>query len=358
MNINNLNIKYLSLAVIILLAAAAWILLQKSPPTANNKQDRDSDKVTTQVKVINGIAAIDLSTSEQVQSGITTIQLNQRLHQVQLTAYGSVVSIQDLSKDVQSFDGDKVLLIKSTESLFISRGNFERIKSLYHKKLASEQDFQSSQAAFLSDQADVKSASSNLNSLRSSIVEQWGDNLSKWIFDDSPKLQRLLSLKDKLVQVSLPSEKMGMNIPSNIFIQSPSEDNKKILCGFVSAGFIANAQFQTKTLYYITDGSSLNGGMNVKAFLPAGKRMYGVIVPSGSIIWYRGKAWVYAEKSPNQFIRVEINTNNPVEDGFFIPQNAGLINSGIRVVNTGAQLLFSREVAPAQSSQADGGDND
>jgi len=61
---------------------------------------------------------------------------------------------------------------------------------------------------------------------------------------------------------------------------------------------MANSQFQTKTLYYITPGISFSSGMNVKAFLPEGKDLPGVIVPSNAVVWYQGSAWIYEEEFP------------------------------------------------------------
>ncbi len=347
------------LIFIFLFAAAGWYLMQ----SRSDKKDKDTGKSfaksSSHIQVEDGVTTIELSPSELANSGITTIKLIQTKHQAQLTAYGTVVSIQDLSKDVQSFAAGKAQLAKAKESLLVSQKNFERTKSIYEKKLTSDKDFQSSQAAFLSDQADVNSASANLNSLRSSIAERWGGKLSKWIFDDSPELQRLFSLNYMLIQISLPTEESDFKVPDNIFIQA-TKQNKKILCRFVSAGYLANSQFQTKTLYYISPGASLSGGMNVKAFLPAGKNLSGVIVPSESIVWYQGKAWIYAEKIPDKFIRVEVDNKNPAGEGYFIPDNNGVLKPGVTIVKNGVQLLLSEELTPAQVQSGGGkeGDND
>ncbi|MHB8854798.1 MAG: hypothetical protein ACYC6P_15765 [Ignavibacteriaceae bacterium] len=355
-----------SLIILVLLASVAWYFIQSQ----NDKTDKAAAKKSSiesspSVQVVDDVTTIDLSPSEQSESGITSFILNQTLHQAQLTAYGTVVSIKDLAKDAQNFEAAKAQLAKSKENLLISQKNFERTKSLYDKNLASEQDYQTSQAAFLSDKADMNSAQTNLNSLKSSILEQWGDELSKWIFNGSSSLQNLLEIREELIQISFSQEGLNTKIPESIFIQptyqnemSPSENGKNISCRFVSAGHLASSQFQTKTLYYITSDASLNSGMNVKAFLPVGKKLNGVIVPDSSIIWYQGKAWIYVEKFPNKFFRVEIDIDNPVGKGFFVPESKGIINPGVTVVKNGAQLLLSEELAPAQGKQSGGGDND
>jgi len=346
-----------SLILITILTTAVWFSFKGIGKKPDNVAANDSSRIHSHTLVVDGITVVKLSEEELENSGITLVKLDKVSNLAQLTVYGSVVSIQDLSKDVQNFETAKAQLAKSKENLLLSQQNYKRVKSLYEKKLASEQDFQSAQAAFLSDQADVNSSSSNLNSQKSSILEQWGDELSGWIFNGSTKLQRLLSLDNALVQISLPTNE-NIKIPPKIYIESPIENRKLISCSFLSAGYLANSQFQTKTLYYIATAPALSGGMNVKAFLPIGKNLYGVVVPSSSIIWYQGKSWIYSEKSPNEFIRVEIDVNNPVDDGFFVAEDKGIIAPGVTVVKNGAQLLLSEEFTPAQSSQTEEGDND
>ncbi len=349
-----LNIVFYLLTFIFLFIAGLYLFQR-----GNDKKDKVNipSISSSHIQMEDGMTIIELNPMEMANSGITTIKLIQTKHQAQLTAYGTVVSIQDLSKDVQSYEADKAQLAKSEESQLISQNNYERTKSLYEKKLASEQDFQTAQASFLSDQADVSSAQSYLSSLRSLIVEQWGNEISRWIFNNTNTLKNLLELKEELIRISFSSNEQNIRTPENIFIQSPSS-NKRILCRFISEGHLTNSQFQTKALYYIASNSTLSGGMNIKAYLPIGRNLPGVIVQDSSIIWYQGKAWVYKEISSNKFIRAAVSVNNPVDDGFFVPNNKGLIIPGVTIVKNGAQLLLSEELIPTQGSQSDGGDND
>lgn len=363
----NKNFKIiLSVLILIgLVVSAALIFKPKERVTTDKK--RDSRINSSSSKISDGITTIDLSESKIANSGITAIKLVPKLHRAQLIAYGSVISVKELANDVRNFTSGKARLAKAEENLLISQKNFERTKSLFESKLASEQDFQSSQAAFLSDRADVNSARSDLNSLKSSITEQWGNGISQLIFSGispqgnySEELQRILSIEDKLVQVSLPNQEAGIKFPYKIYVQSVSGSPVKILCRFVSTAYRANLQFQTSTLYYLTSDASLNAGMNVKVFFPVGEKLKGVFVPASSVIWYQGKAWVYVEMSSNKFTRVEINTDDQSGADYFIPANSGVINPGVTVVKDGAQLLLSEELKPQPGAKTggDGGDND
>ena len=109
----------------IILFAAGWYLIQSRSDRPDKIAAKDSTETSSRIQVVGGITTIELSKEEQENSGITIIELKQVKHQAQLTAFGSVVSIQDLSKDVQSYESDKAQFAKSKESLLISQKNFE-----------------------------------------------------------------------------------------------------------------------------------------------------------------------------------------------------------------------------------------
>lgn len=326
----------------------------KKSDTAKSYQGRNFSGAEEMSK----LPTVYLSPKEQSNSGITTTKLVPTWERKQLIAYGSVVSIRDLSNDVRNYETAKARLAKAKVDLLVSQKKYERIKNLYKKNLESLQDYQTSQAAYLSDKANVASSQSDLTGIKSKIVEQWGDTISKGIFSDSHLIQNLLLLNKVLIQVSLPSDENNIEVPSKIFILSPQNKVKRITCQFISAAHLANAQFQTRTLYYIAKSALLSGGMNVKLSLPIGKRLTGVVVPFASIIWYHGKAWTYIKIDDNKFIRVEINTDNQSENGFFLALNKGKLKQGAEVVTKGAQLLLSKEVFPAHKSSTEEGDED
>lgn len=343
----------LILIIIILFTAAGCTYSQNS----SNKRDVKSEINYSQGKAEKGTSVIDLSREELDRSGIVTERLKGTTYKAGLSVYGSVVPMGNLLDDFKNYETAVAQLAKSKADLSISQKNYERLKNLYEKKLASQQDYQISQGSYLSDKSTVSSAQANLIGIKSEIVEQWGNGISKIILNDSARLQNILSLKETLVQISLPPGEMNIKIPDKIFVLSP-QNNKTIICRLISIGHLANLQFQTKTLYYATSNTSLSGGMNVKALLPEGKELKGVIVPSSSIVWNAGKAWAYVKVGGNKFNRVEIDTGNPVEAGFFVPLKNGILTSGNYVVTKGAQLLLSKELLPSQKNSLGDEDND
>jgi len=65
-----------------------------------------------------------------------------------------------------------------------------------------------------------------------------------------------------------------------------------------------------------------------------------VVVPAAAIVWLQGRAWVYVEKAPGQFVRREVPAEMPLAEGWFVAKN---LTAGERVVVQGAQILLSEE---------------
>ncbi len=81
-------------------------------------------------------------------------------------------------------------------------------------------------------------------------------------------------------------------------------------------------------------------GMNVRSYLSHGPLFNGVLVPASAIVWQKGKAWVYLQKDSERFVRREISTETPVEDGVFVREGLSMED---RVAVKGAQILLSIE---------------
>jgi hypothetical protein len=65
-----------------------------------------------------------------------------------------------------------------------------------------------------------------------------------------------------------------------------------------------------------------------------------VVVPDSATVWLGGKAWAYVQKGREQFVRLEISTNHPMGEGWFVTKN---FSAGDLVAVQGAQLLLSEE---------------
>jgi hypothetical protein len=80
--------------------------------------------------------------------------------------------------------------------------------------------------------------------------------------------------------------------------------------------------------------------MNILAYVPAGPMLQGLFVPASAIMWWQGKTWVYVQIDSNQFVRRQVVTEFPVDDGWFIRRG---LSKNDRIVTRGAELILSQE---------------
>ena len=97
-----------------------------------------------------------------------------------------------------------------------------------------------------------------------------------------------------------------------------------------------------QSFYYVAPAleAGLLPGMNVTAYLAAGPKLEGMVVPSSAVVWVKGAAWVYVQKPGDRFVRQRVLVDNPVKGGFFVQKG---LSPKVRIVVQGAQQLLSEE---------------
>jgi hypothetical protein len=299
--------------------------------------------------------AVVLTEEVQKAGGIVTAVLEPTLYSEQIEAYGTVLRPDGLLQTRNSYVVAKSSLQKAGAALQASKGEYERLKSLNENdKNISDRMLQAAAATMEADRAAESEARENLRSVRSAAELQWGSTLSGWIFDFSPGLQRLVGLKDVLVQVTIPPGTTVGNIPDRIRIQAPEG-------GPIEARFIIHApatdqRIQGMSFIYIAPSHTtrLIPGMNVSAYLPAGGREKGFIVPFSAVVWFQGKAYLYIRETATRFVRAGVPTSKPVTGGYFVTRG---FTPGARIVVRGAEALLSQERLP-DTEGGKGGEGD
>lgn len=94
-------------------------------------------------------------------------------------------------------------------------------------------------------------------------------------------------------------------------------------------------------LFRVPDPSfTLRPGLSVTAYLEVpGAPRKGVVVPRAAVVRQSGKTWVYVQTAADQFVRREVNLEDPTAEGWFTRS----LSPGDRVASTGAQALLSEE---------------
>lgn len=302
------------------------------------------------------VYTVVLSEEAQKTGGIVTKILEPSFYRENIEAYGTVLQPDGLLRARNSYVSAKSSLQKAEASLKASSAEYGRLKALNESdKNISDRMLQAAAAAMEVDRAAESEAHENLRSVRSAAELQWGRTISGWIFDYSPGLERLVGLEEVLVQVTIPPAAAVRSIPERIRIQPP--EGRPIEARLIIHAPATDPRIQGMSYIYMapTFTSRLIPGMNVSAYLPAGKPKKGFVVPSSAVIWLQDRAWVYVRKSGTGFVRVEVPTSSRVRQGYFV---SGVFSPGDEIVVKGAQALLSEESTPETTGGGEEEDDD
>jgi len=103
----------------------------------------------------------------------------------------------------------------------------------------------------------------------------------------------------------------------------------------------ADAGVPGRSFFALLQGSDASEAERLLAWAPVGASVAGVLVPESATVISDSKYWCYVERKPGLFVRVEIDTHEPLADGYFI--RAG-ISAGDLIVTAAAGQLLAREM--------------
>lgn len=298
-------------------------------------------KAPTRVEEVGGENVVSLDQATQKASGISVAPLKKTSHRLQIPAYGTVVDLQELSNTRNSIATAQAQLDKASASLKVARQDFERAKSLYQKnENVSEKAMQTADGMLRAEEANSRVAQSAANASQADSLQRWGNVITDWLTRDTAEFERLRVQKDLLIQLTVfpgAGENAG---PSVAKVQAA---NGRFIVGkLVSQAPRTDPRIQGLSFFYVVpvENAPLLPGMNIAALLPMGEPMQGVVVPASAVVWSQGKTWVYQETNSGHFVRREISTEQPVQDGWFETQG---VSAGESIVTAGAQFLLSEE---------------
>jgi hypothetical protein len=329
------------LAFAVVVGLLIWAFVEGRKEVAQEQERERPIKAPQRVAIEEGETVIKLDQATQKKSGIGVAPLKAVSHQEELRAYGTVMDLQPLGDLRNSFATARAQVEKTRASLEASRKEYERLKPLQDSQNISTKVFQAAEAISRSDEASAGAARTALSVLEGTISQRWGGVLAKWLFDGSKEFDRLMQRQDVLLQITLPPGSRFSSAPRNARVQAP--EGKIAAASLVSPSPSTDPRIQGISLFYLAQAQAtdLLPGMNVLAFLPNGSQNRGVVVPAAAVVWWQGKAWIYAQKDSDRFIRREITTETPVEDGWFVGKG---LSPNDRIVTSGAQLLLSEEL--------------
>ncbi|MFO0794889.1 MAG: efflux RND transporter periplasmic adaptor subunit [Candidatus Brocadiaceae bacterium] len=332
------------LAIVILAgigAILAWAFLEGRKEHLMGQEGERPIKVPSRVIIQDGKSIIHIDKETQIKSGFALESLAPVVHQKEIKAYGTVLQLQELFDLRNQYIEAKAHLKKIRVSLTTTSREYERLRALNEdNKNASDKALQAAEAAWRSDAAESRVALETIRILRVKTRQQWGDILTLWLFRGSPLLNRMIQCQDVLIQITLPPDADISLPPGTARIQV--SDRTFVTARLVSPSPRTDPRIQGASFFYLvsTKTTAILPGMNILAYLPVGPQVQGGVVPSSAVVWWQGKAWVYAQMDPENFVRREIPTESPVEDGWFVTKG---FTPGDQLLMSGAQLLLSEE---------------
>ncbi|HVP34058.1 MAG TPA: hypothetical protein VMT09_10485 [Steroidobacteraceae bacterium] len=160
----------------------------------------------------------------------------------------------------------------------------------------------------------------------------------------SPELSALASGERKLARVTFPLGALGSAAPAALRLAHlGGTSGGRSFESLALWNAPADANIPGRSFFAIVPGADAAEGERLVARVPVGPAAAGVIVPFPAVVISAGKYWCYIESRPGLFVRTQVDTGTPTDEGYFV--TAG-IAPGARVVTASAGELLARESNP------------
>lgn len=310
-----------------------------------NHPDTDDDeqeavKTPSRVSEQNGVTVITLDPATQTREGIRVEPLKETTSHAELRATAVLLPVDELATFRNAYVAAQTKVNRDQVDLATSQSQYERTKTLYgQNQNMSLMAMQTAEGAYRNNQAQVTADQQDAKLQLDTVRQRWGDAAAKWVSSSSPTLDALLEQREFLAQVVFPPGEVA-SAPARLALTTPS--NKMIQARLISPLPQVNPQIQgISFLYLVPNRPGMAVSMNLTVQVPVGRAVKGAIVPESAVVWWQGKAWVYAATSPTTFTRREISSDNPVSRGYFVP--GSMFAPGTKLAMAGAQALLSEE---------------
>jgi hypothetical protein len=170
----------------------------------------------------------------------------------------------------------------------------------------------------------------------------WKDNY------ESPVLSALAAGETKLARVTFPLGSLGATTPARLRFShlSAAPGGASIESASLWSA-PADATIPGRSFFALLKGSDASEGERLLARAPVGAAEAGVVVPFSAAVISGGKYWCYLEVEPGSFVRTEIDTSMPTDDGYFVRSG---IAPGAQIVTRSAGELLAREMNPSPAA--------
>jgi hypothetical protein len=318
----------------LLAAGVSWVLLaaagcQKTPDSAKAPGDKNpSAAAKVASKEAESSEGVSL-TAEQIEKiGLQTEAVKAVDYAEEAAAYGSVIPHESIAQATA-----ELATAEAAEKQ--SRSALARTQRLTGTAGALSADVEETNVRQLA----VDSAALSLAKQRLSAT--YGQK-PPWHDGQNPALLRQLADGGmQLLRVTFPLGSLPGDVPKTLSVSrlGAVTSGKRLK---VSALWPApaDASVPGRSFFAVLRAGELGEGERVIAWAPIGSAQPGVLIPAEAAVISDGKYWCYLEEKPGVFVKTEISSDKPFENGYVIMQG---VKAGDKVVTKGAAQLLAQE---------------
>ncbi len=325
----------------VVVAGLVFAFIAKRREVVAEAEREQPIKAATRVALVNGENVVSLDGAARTSGGVGLAPLQTIEHRPQISAYGVVVDLGELTDLRNTIANAGAQLAKAAAARDVARKEYERAKGLFDaNQNVAEKTVQSTEGAWHTEEANVLAAQAALDAARATAQQRWGRIIAGWLAAGGAEFDRLRRQDELLVQVTLAPSQAGIAAPAEASVLPAG--GKLITAKLVSPASRTDPKIQGRSFFYLLPaaGTNLLPGMNVVTLLSTGEPEPGVLVPGSAVVWLQGKAWAYAQVQPDKFARRAVSTEQPARDGWVQPKE---FSKGEPFVIRGPQVLLSEE---------------
>lgn len=268
-------------------------------------------------------------TPEQIEKiGLQTDAVKQVDYAEEIAGYGTVIPHEAIAQAVA-----ELATAQATEKQ--SRSSLARTQHLSGTAGAMSADVEEVNARQLA----VDTAALNLAKQRLSATfgqkPPWSNG------ENQALLHALADGSMQLVRVTFPLGSLPGEAPKSLSasrLGSAASGKRWKLTSIWSAP--ADATVPGRSFFSVLRAGELGEGERIIAWAPIGVPQPGVLIPESAAVISEGKYWCYVEEKPGTFVRTEIDSGRPFENGYVVMQG---VKAGDKVVIKGAAQLLAQE---------------
>jgi len=318
----------------LLAAGLSWVVLaaagcQKTPDSAKAPDDKSPGTAAkATAKAADASEGVSLTPEQIEKLGLKTEAVKAVDYAEETAAYGSVIPHESIAQAAA-----ELATAEAAEKQ--SRSALARTQRLAGTPGALSADVEETNVRQLA----VDSAALSLAKQRLSAT--FGQN-PPWSNGQNPALlQQLANGGTQLVRVTFPLGSLPGDVPKSLSISRlGSTTSGKRLKVNVLWPAPSDANVPGRSFFALLRAGELGEGERVIAWAPIGASLPGVLIPTEAAVISEAKYWCYLEEKPGTFVRTEISSEKPFENGYVVTEG---VKAGDKVVTRGAAQLLAQE---------------